>query len=236
MYIEKFDDTLYQSKTKEELIDELLRLRQEREQQQWFLNSIPDILFRYDKEGNYLDYAGSKTKSLYSNPKSLLGKNIRQVLPPDVANKMLTAIAAAITTKIPQRIEYVLTLQENVYSFEGRITNFSTDNVLLIVRDMTEMKRLQTDVERLAQLSLAGEIASCIGHEIRNPLTTVRGFLQMMARRNEDRTWDGYIEIMIAELDSSNTVITEFLSLAQDKNSIMQRQQLREIIASLKSS
>lgn len=236
MHIEKSDETMYQMKTKEELIEELLRLHQEKEQQQWFLNAIPDILFRYDKEGNYLDYAGLKTESLYPNPKNLLGKNIKNVLPLDVANKISAAIATAISTETPQRVEYALTFKGFTYSFEGRITSFASDDILLIVRDITELKQLQNEIERLNRLSLVGEIASSIGHEIRNPLTTVRGFLQMMSRKIENKAWSGHIEMMISELDCSNTIITEFLSLVQDNNSILQRQQLREIIANLKSS
>ncbi|GAA3322737.1 hypothetical protein GCM10020331_043810 [Ectobacillus funiculus] len=56
-----------------------------------------------------------------------------------------------------------------------------------------------------------GEMAAGIIHEIRNPMTTVRGFLQMS--KNHPST--EYIDIMIEELDRTHNIITEFLSVTK---------------------
>ncbi|HCF70711.1 MAG TPA: PAS domain-containing sensor histidine kinase [Syntrophomonas sp.] len=83
--------------------------------------------------------------------------------------------------------------------------------------DITEQKQMQEEMARLDRLNLVGEIAASIGHEIRNPMTTVRGFLQLLGNEaiyKEDRP---YFELMIEELDRANAIITEFLSLAKNK-------------------
>jgi len=72
---------------------------------------------------------------------------------------------------------------------------------------------------RLDRLNIIGEMAAGIAHEIRNPMTTVRGLLQFMGNKGEFSHKKESFSLMIAELDRANSIIAEFLSLA--KNSIM---------------
>ncbi len=62
-------------------------------------------------------------------------------------------------------------------------------------------------------------MAASIGHEVRNLMTTVRGFLQMLQNKQDFTTHFEYFDIMINELDRANAIITEFLSLAHCKMS-----------------
>jgi len=54
-----------------------------------------------------------------------------------------------------------------------------------IIADITERKLMEKEMSRMERLNLIGEMAAGIAHEIRNPLTTVRGFLQSFMRRTE---------------------------------------------------
>ena len=86
---------------------------------------------------------------------------------------------------------------------------------LAAMQDITEQKCIQNELLKLDRLHLVGEIAASIGHEIRNPMTSVRGFLQMFEiRYSEDKE---FLNLMIDELDRANSIITEFLSLAKNK-------------------
>jgi signal transduction histidine kinase len=79
---------------------------------------------------------------------------------------------------------------------------------------------LEGELERIARIDLVGQMAAAIGHEIRNPLTTVRGFLQMLNKGNistKQSKQSEYYELMISELDRANSIITEYLSLAKNK-------------------
>lgn len=90
--------------------------------------------------------------------------------------------------------------------------------ILSSINDITEKRRIDREMERLDRLNLIGEMAASIGHEIRNPMTTVRGLLQMLSS-NELYTADrDLFELMIEELDRANSIITEFLSLAKNKH------------------
>lgn len=89
--------------------------------------------------------------------------------------------------------------------------------VLTEVNDITERKYLEKEMARLERLNLVGEMAAAIGHEVRNPMTTVRGFLQVIGRKREFSSYKEYFSLMIDELDRANSIITEFLSLSSNK-------------------
>ena len=110
------------------------------------------------------------------------------------------------------------------------------DGSLLILEmnmDITEQKRLETEMARLDRLNLIGEMAASIGHEIRNPMTAVRGFLQMLGSKPEYRSDSTYFELMIEELDRANSIITEYLGMAKDKIVDLQANSLDGIITAL---
>ncbi|MTI81230.1 MAG: PAS domain S-box protein [Firmicutes bacterium] len=105
--------------------------------------------------------------------------------------------------------------------------------VLTINIDITELKRFQKEISRLDRLSLIGEMAAGIAHEVRNPMTTVRGFLQMIGSKEDYVKYKEYHEIMIEELDRANSIINEFLSLARDKADNLKLQNLNSILETI---
>ena len=90
---------------------------------------------------------------------------------------------------------------------------------LSLLKDISEKKRYEQKIARLDRLNLIGKMAASIGQEIRNPMTSVRGFLQMFNEQDENGDKKEYYDLMIEELDRANAIITEFLSLARDKKS-----------------
>lgn len=104
--------------------------------------------------------------------------------------------------------------------------------LLHVAVDITESLRFEAEMARLAQLNLVGEMAAGIAHEIRNPMTTIRGFLQLF-QENDRHMQKEYIPIMLEELDRANDIITEYLSLAKNKQSYQRPESINRIIESL---
>lgn len=102
--------------------------------------------------------------------------------------------------------------------------------LLSIVTDITDLRKMEIEMTRLDRLNMVGEMAASIGHEIRNPMTTVRGYLQLLQLSEHYDDEDEYFDLMIEELDHANSIITEFLSLAKDKAVDMTRENLNAII------
>jgi PAS domain S-box-containing protein len=100
--------------------------------------------------------------------------------------------------------------------------------MLSIVKDITEQREMEKELLRMDRLHLVGQMAAGLGHEIRNPMTAVRGFLQMFTDKySEDRE---FLDLMIEELDGANEIITEFLSLAKNKAVELQPANLNTIV------
>ncbi len=86
---------------------------------------------------------------------------------------------------------------------------------------------------RLDKLNTIGEMAAGISHEVRNPMTTVRGFLQLLSTKEQLKDQKEYFSLMMDELDRANRIITEFLSLAKNKAMNFQEANLNTIIADI---
>jgi PAS domain S-box-containing protein len=105
--------------------------------------------------------------------------------------------------------------------------------MLSVIMDITDVKKMEAEMTRLDRLNIVGQMAASIGHEIRNPMTTVRGYLQFL-RENENYSQEiEYFDLMIEELDRANSIITEFLSLAKNKIVELKLTNLNEIIRKL---
>ncbi|RXZ80565.1 PAS domain-containing protein [Paenibacillaceae bacterium] len=102
----------------------------------------------------------------------------------------------------------------------------------LIAHDITEITRLRDEVGRMERLSLVGQMAASITHEIRNPMAVIRGFVQLMQERSPDHQRD-YFKIIMDELDRANGIISDFLSLAQNRIVQKERRSLNDIINEL---
>lgn len=90
------------------------------------------------------------------------------------------------------------------------------EGVLFIGHDVTELQKLKDEVNRMERLSLVGQMAASITHELRNPMAVIRGFVQLLSERSaEDQ--QSYFRIVLDELDRANAIINDFLSLAQNR-------------------
>jgi PAS domain S-box-containing protein len=105
--------------------------------------------------------------------------------------------------------------------------------VLSILTDITDIRQMEIEMTRLDRLNLVGEMAASIGHEIRNPMTTVRGYLQLLQENENYRQEVESFDLMIEELDRANSIITEYLSLAKNKMVELMPNNLNAIISKL---
>lgn len=123
-------------------------------------------------------------------------------------------------------------LRLGLYSAEGLTINGEACLLSMLI-DISERRQMENEMNRLGQLNLVGEMAAGIGHEIRNPMTTVRGYLQIL-RENEAYVNElEYFDLMIEEIDRANLIITEYLSLAKNKMVKQKQENLNTIISTL---
>ena len=105
--------------------------------------------------------------------------------------------------------------------------------VVFVTRDISKRKQFEKEMARLDRLRLVGEMAASMGHELRNPMTTVQGFLQMLQDEPGCKPYVSYFELMIDELKAANAIITEFISMARDKAIYLKLQDINTIVNNL---
>jgi len=105
--------------------------------------------------------------------------------------------------------------------------------VFKVLLDITARKNVNQELARLERLNMVGEMAAGIAHEVRNPLTTVKGFLQLLTSKDNTREYHEFYDLMIEELDRANSIISDFLSLARDQTTDYKLTNISEMVRSL---
>lgn len=112
--------------------------------------------------------------------------------------------------------KYDLLLDSNVLrDDEGNIVG-----AYIIFKDVTNLRSLEEQVQRSDRLSMIGQIAAGTAHEIRNPLTSIKGFLQMFRKTFQANAMQqelGYVDVMLTEIERVNELVNEFLLLSKQK-------------------
>ncbi|WP_165763694.1 MHYT domain-containing protein [Halalkalibacter urbisdiaboli] len=99
-----------------------------------------------------------------------------------------------------------------------------------LVGQMKELKEREEMLIETEKLSLVGELASGVAHEIRNPLTTLKGFTKMIYQHSQEKSQKKYLKIMMDELDRINLIVDEFMVLAKPHLVNFEKKDLSQII------
>jgi two-component system, sporulation sensor kinase E len=93
------------------------------------------------------------------------------------------------------------------------VVNDKIAGVYAISKDITEKKHAEYLLIKSEKLSIVGQLAAGVAHEIRNPLTSLKGFVQLLKGRTQDN--NQFFDIMLSELDRINFIVSEFLVIAK---------------------
>ena len=102
---------------------------------------------------------------------------------------------------------------------------------LYLIEGMIERYKMKEKIHRAEKFIVTSELAASIAHEIRNPLTTVYGFMQMFSKNEISETQKGeYVQVMLMELESTQLVINDYLSLIKPQIVVKELLDIRPIV------
>jgi signal transduction histidine kinase len=85
----------------------------------------------------------------------------------------------------------------------------------VIGRDVSEKKAQEKAIQRTDKLNVVGALAAGIVHEIKNPLTTIQGFIQLMKEQNKEKSYEAYYDLLLEEIKKIDFIIEQFLILSK---------------------
>lgn len=198
-----------------------VRLQLESGKLKAYLEYMPSATAILDRQGNIihinttmLEYYRLRIPELHKE--DIVGVHFSTLAESDRLQELASSFDKALQgerdTKISKSGPYIyLSSISPIYEPNGEIME-----VLYVMQDMTELEMLRSEMGNVERLSLVGQMAAGITHEIRNPMAVVRGFLQLM-REKSPVSLDHYYLIVMEELDRANGIINDFLSLAQNR-------------------
>ena len=196
------------------------------------VESMADGLVSIDQEGKIVTLNRQAGEILGSGRENMEGKTIASVLGEGIDRLLGSAEGQALvrdrevefhkekTGRIPLSIS-VAPLRDEKGQEMGSV---------LLIKDLREIRDLQEKVHRSERLASLGRLAAGVAHEIRNPLSSIKGFAQYFVKRfNGQPEEQGYASVMVREVDRLNRVITDLLDFAGPKEPHREPQSLETI-------
>ena len=125
---------------------------------------------------------------------------------------------------------------KRIMILNARRLNRKTDNtemILLAIEDITERKTLRERMAAAENLAVIGQLASFVGHEIRNPLGVIKNsayFLKMRLKDVADETVVEHLQILEKKVASANLIISDLLDFARKKLPVLEQADLNETV------
>ena len=130
--------------------DAIVRLRIADAHNRAVLAAIPDTFFRLSKEGYYLDYEQGHDATAALPVDQCVGKHIAEVLPQEIADRLLEQMHVVLETQQIRSVDYELIRFGAIEHYEARLVATGPSEVLGLVRDISERKRTEDQIRRLA--------------------------------------------------------------------------------------
>ncbi|WP_368292857.1 nitrogen regulation protein NR(II) [Dehalobacter sp. TBBPA1] len=191
------------------------------------MEGIGDGFFALDKEWCFTYVNKEMKKNMGYDREDLIGRNIWDVYSVLADSATRVNLRQALEENISLHWEEYISpenkyFQYHAYPFKQGLTVF--------VRNITELKQRDREMQRLERLNLIGQMVAGISHEVRNPLSTVRGFLQLLEGQSDSELKIEYMDLMITEIDRANEILTDFLSVAKVSADCVKEENINNII------
>ncbi|MCD7036514.1 ATP-binding protein [Metabacillus sp. GX 13764] len=232
LYILIFKRTKSLIQSRNALILKEEELRRSNEHYQSLYTNNPDAVFEMDKAGNIVNLNVEGEKMIGSGQKDVKGCRVDHYIAAEEWEASKQAFQQVLQGH-PQKFETVIVnrKQEKLIlrcSLLPIVVEKQVSGVFGVARDITEVRKSEELMISSEKMSVIGQLAAAVAHEIRNPLTSLKGFIQLMQATKE--VDDTHLDIMMSEVDRINLIAGEMLILGKKQEVRFQVENLSEIL------
>jgi two-component system sensor histidine kinase PilS (NtrC family) len=195
------------------------------------IQSISSGLIALDEHNKIIAFNKGAEEMFRVTARDVILRDVGEVLPftvPYLSWKNVNKVSQlAYKGNDNQRLDLLL----NVSPLRGEAGN--TKGVLLIFQDTTRFMEMEREVKRMESLAMLGELAAGVAHEIRNPLASISGSIQVLndsLSKEQAHVNKRLMEIVLREVDRLNRLVSDFLQFARPKRSKVENFDLNVLI------
>jgi len=200
------------------------------------LGAMRDLLFVFDADGRFV-YVSVPPSEQYVPPEQAIGRLHGEVMPPEIEAQFARALQRNRQGEAAE-FDYELTMHGQPQWYSARLWPMMEEGRFVgsvaVVRNITDRKRLQQQLLQSQKMEALGQLAGGVAHDFRNQLTVIRGFADMLLRRDmvTDEGRDKVQEILKAA-DRSARLTAQLLLFSRQEVLQPQVVGLRELIGDL---
>jgi len=185
------------------------------------VSGLPDALVGVDTELRVILWNPAAEDLLGRSARRVLGRTLKEVFAPEtslvrhltdtLATGESRSESSAVVEGLDGRPVHVSVVTAPLAGRSGAVTS-----AVAVVRDISRLRQLEAEVRRGETLAAAGQMAIGLAHEIRNPLSAIRGAAQLMQRElGDEARWGEYTSVLLKEVTRVNSIIEMLLDVGR---------------------
>ncbi|WP_160724305.1 PAS domain-containing sensor histidine kinase [Bacillus sp. USDA818B3_A] len=213
-------------------------LKTTRKLYQLITENTTDMIKLYSKDKRVLYASPSHTQGVGIPPEELVGQDVYNIILPEEKENFDKVYEELKKTGEPQLYQVKMRTIDNgfIYS-ETNMSPIYNENreleaFVTVGRDISDRVKNDDALRNLDRLSIIGQLAAGVAHEIRNPLTSLKGFSKLLKSTIDKQKQEDYLSIIMNELDRIDMIVNEFMSLAKPQAIQFERESLSTILES----
>lgn len=206
----------------------LTKARQELDQ---VIREQHGLIFKVIRQENEFVHTlcnGDLLQSLYLREDQLINKSVLEIFPEK--SGLISKYYQQVWEK-GEKVTFELDVNNLslYFTLKPGFTNNEISEIIGTVVDLSKLKRMEVQIRENEKLGILGELAAGIAHEVRNPLTTLKGFLQLI-KANNHHFEKSFVELMLNEVDRIEMITDEFMSVARPHARVFKQENIVEIL------
>ncbi|HTH57164.1 MAG TPA: ATP-binding protein [Cyclobacteriaceae bacterium] len=184
---------------------------------EFIIQAMPDLLFRFNANGDFLQYYATQNKSLAVPADRIVGRNLKDFFDSKIVRDALNCIAETLRTGEQTSFEYELPLDGEVRYYMARMVVAENQEVICFVRDVTDRHLLQVKNEELVKINR--ELDSFVysaSHDLRAPLSSILGLTEIGLRSGKQEDMKSCLTMIKERVQAQDRVIHDIITYARN--------------------